>query len=188
MKGECNMALINCPECGKEVSDKAEVCIHCGYPLADMIKSELVEESKIHVTINKTEINEQIINLIKDSEYPLSEKDLFIKLKKLGLEISRNTLSECLADLISSNSIKTFFDGILKYEIQEQTKIEEPTPSFSIIDKYKSKTPDELNSSPVKCPKCGSTQIQMVQRKWTPIMGIFTNKVDRVCMNCKHKF
>lgn len=27
------MALIKCPECGKEVSDKAEVCIHCGYPL-----------------------------------------------------------------------------------------------------------------------------------------------------------
>lgn len=27
------MALIICPECGKEVSDKSEVCIHCGYPL-----------------------------------------------------------------------------------------------------------------------------------------------------------
>lgn len=27
------MALIKCPECGKEVSDQAEVCIHCGYPL-----------------------------------------------------------------------------------------------------------------------------------------------------------
>jgi len=27
------MALIVCPECGKEISDKSEVCIHCGYPL-----------------------------------------------------------------------------------------------------------------------------------------------------------
>ena len=27
------MALINCPECGKEISDKSETCIHCGYPL-----------------------------------------------------------------------------------------------------------------------------------------------------------
>lgn len=27
------MALIICPECGKEISDKSEVCIHCGYPL-----------------------------------------------------------------------------------------------------------------------------------------------------------
>lgn len=28
------MALIKCPECGKEISDKSEVCIHCGYPIA----------------------------------------------------------------------------------------------------------------------------------------------------------
>lgn len=28
------MALIVCPECGKEISDKASQCIHCGYPLS----------------------------------------------------------------------------------------------------------------------------------------------------------
>lgn len=27
------MSLIHCPECGKEVSDKSDKCIHCGYPL-----------------------------------------------------------------------------------------------------------------------------------------------------------
>ena len=27
------MALIHCPECGREVSDQAAACIHCGYPL-----------------------------------------------------------------------------------------------------------------------------------------------------------
>jgi len=27
------MALINCPECGKEISDRAEKCINCGFPL-----------------------------------------------------------------------------------------------------------------------------------------------------------
>lgn len=27
------MALIKCPECGKEISDKAQDCIHCGYKL-----------------------------------------------------------------------------------------------------------------------------------------------------------
>ena len=27
------MALIKCPECGREVSNQAAVCIHCGYPL-----------------------------------------------------------------------------------------------------------------------------------------------------------
>ena len=28
------MALIKCPECGKEISDKALACIHCCYPLS----------------------------------------------------------------------------------------------------------------------------------------------------------
>ncbi|MCB7038990.1 zinc ribbon domain-containing protein [Eggerthella sinensis] len=27
------MSLVECPECGKEISDKAASCIHCGYPL-----------------------------------------------------------------------------------------------------------------------------------------------------------
>ena len=27
------MALIKCPECGKEISDKSDKCIYCGYPL-----------------------------------------------------------------------------------------------------------------------------------------------------------
>lgn len=34
-RGEWSMALIKCPECGKEISDTAESCIHCGYPLTD---------------------------------------------------------------------------------------------------------------------------------------------------------
>lgn len=29
------MALITCPECGKEVSDKAKMCPNCGYPIND---------------------------------------------------------------------------------------------------------------------------------------------------------
>ena len=28
------MALITCPECGKEISDRAPACIHCGCPIA----------------------------------------------------------------------------------------------------------------------------------------------------------
>lgn len=29
------MALINCPECNKEISDKAITCPHCGNPIND---------------------------------------------------------------------------------------------------------------------------------------------------------
>ncbi len=40
----------------------------------------------------------------------------------------------------------------------------------------------------VHCPKCGSTQITAVQRKWSFMAGFATNKVDRFCLNCKHKW
>ena len=33
------MALIKCPECGKEISDKAMQCIHCGYPLSQLLSN-----------------------------------------------------------------------------------------------------------------------------------------------------
>jgi hypothetical protein len=40
----------------------------------------------------------------------------------------------------------------------------------------------------VKCPECGSTQIQIVNRKWSLLTGFLTNKVDRVCVRCKNRF
>lgn len=32
------MALIKCSECGREISDSAESCPHCGKPLSSKIK------------------------------------------------------------------------------------------------------------------------------------------------------
>ena len=34
------MALINCPECGKEISDKAASCPHCGNPMNQPVQDE----------------------------------------------------------------------------------------------------------------------------------------------------
>ena len=48
------MALIKCPECGKEISDKAVSCPHCGFPISK-------EEVK--------DINEMVNNYINYSYY-----------------------------------------------------------------------------------------------------------------------
>jgi len=39
-----------------------------------------------------------------------------------------------------------------------------------------------------RCPNCGSSDFQMVQRKYSLLTGFFTNKVDRVCTSCKKRF
>lgn len=41
------MALIKCSECGKEISDKAETCIHCGCPLSATIETPELEEIEL---------------------------------------------------------------------------------------------------------------------------------------------
>ena len=50
------MALITCPECNGQVSDKADVCPHCGYPIAAntpqekyafCVKSQLIPTSTV---------------------------------------------------------------------------------------------------------------------------------------------
>lgn len=43
------MALIKCPECGKEISDKAQSCIHCGCPIqTQKIESKLIIKALKH--------------------------------------------------------------------------------------------------------------------------------------------
>lgn len=47
------MALIYCPECGKQISDKAKYCINCGYPIWEYVneKKELKDEPKKEIPI-----------------------------------------------------------------------------------------------------------------------------------------
>lgn len=41
------MALINCPECNQKVSDKAESCIYCGYPVKENQASKDTKQNKM---------------------------------------------------------------------------------------------------------------------------------------------
>ncbi len=44
------------------------------------------------------------------------------------------------------------------------------------------------SSSEVRCPRCGSAQIQMVPKKFSLLTGFFTNSYNRVCVRCQKKF
>ena len=44
------MAMIECPECGKEVSDKAYVCPHCGYD-PSRVKEVYWEKMRIRLVL-----------------------------------------------------------------------------------------------------------------------------------------
>ena len=49
------MALIKCNECGKEISDKAKTCIHCGCPIEEIKIKEKVKSKKPFEELSKEE-------------------------------------------------------------------------------------------------------------------------------------
>ncbi len=40
------MSLIKCPECEREISDKAEFCIGCGFPIKKYLKNEEAKDNE----------------------------------------------------------------------------------------------------------------------------------------------
>ena len=66
------MALIKCPECGKEISDKANACIHCGYPLNEqeedfyIKKTSLLDEDTLKYEFQK--IADNVLKSIEEKE------------------------------------------------------------------------------------------------------------------------
>lgn len=47
----------------------------------------------------------------------------------------------------------------------------------------------QSNESPqIRCPRCFSTQFQLVPRKFSILTGFATNRVDRMCVMCKKRF
>ena len=43
------MALIKCPECGKEISDRAPLCVNCGCPIQSQnVESKLIIKALKH--------------------------------------------------------------------------------------------------------------------------------------------
>lgn len=55
------MALVKCPECGKEISDKARKCPHCGYPLNE--EKQKSNEGDTVVEIQSDELEEPTIGV-----------------------------------------------------------------------------------------------------------------------------
>ena len=75
------MALIKCPECGREISDKAKACIHCGYPMEVLTlenNSESNENSvKTNVSISKllSDLSVVIKSFIEENDRIKKKRD-----------------------------------------------------------------------------------------------------------------
>ena len=98
------MALINCPECGQQISDKAKMCIHCGCPIEEVLDSKTSsvenDSSSVELSIKKDEkISSPENDVVIDYLFYLKAlecaiKSLKEKSDKLSDELKRIDLRE----------------------------------------------------------------------------------------------
>ena len=129
------MALINCPECNKEISDKAKKCPHCGFLVNNMITCPECNRS-----IDKT--NESCPHcgypLKNSNQFNLSVdlkkyvQSVYVKIKRSTLITVNNFRSTCKnfiknkkAEKQSNTSVATIESDAITYNDSDMTV---PTP------------------------------------------------------------
>jgi hypothetical protein len=111
------MALINCPECSKEISDVASSCIHCGYPLG-LTQEELMRFEQLY---SEEEEEEEEEELLYDNEEFLCCPNCYgnnLTPVKKGFSLGKATMGVLtlgmygiLAGSLGSNNIELFCGG-----------------------------------------------------------------------------
>ena len=104
------MALIKCPECGKEVSDKALTCVHCGCPLV----------KKNHCIINGVDVD---CSFLFDSRYEDIEIKELIMIEKTNLDAG--VADKIVEEWVKKGEIPPVFNGkISTYEEESRQAME----------------------------------------------------------------
>lgn len=215
---------MSCPECDRQISDKAYSCPHCGFPI-QKVECEAQREERINnynsLVDPKSTLYNAFCPVCGEVGYARAHEGCHF----CGTEmVLTNYEDNPKTDLARDAAIKAEIDARIKelgqldgslHQVQlewSKTWIRPGSGALSCpvhgggyapnlmycstcgrdlikLDDYqKAKWAREDAKKIPKCPSCGSTHVQMVPRKWSLLTGFMTNKVDRVCIACKHKW
>lgn len=169
------MALICCPECCREISDRAPQCIHCGFPLSELkdCKESKTDSPNICLIDNvKYDLSDVLEMLCALPVGKLDNKEDYDKLCDI-----QELLKERISDFRLTHAVA------LSNEIRNTRHV----PDTFDIKKYLFETKKEDNL--VHCPRCDSTQIVTGQRGYSMMWGFLgSNKTMNRCAKCGHKW
>lgn len=168
------MSLINCPECGKQISDKAISCPNCGYPINNKIEKD---DCKYDIVLTKLLDNCDKIKLIgtirgikgwglADTKEAIDNPPVIVfnDMDYDSAVSAQKMLLKCSAE---SEIVKA------KKQSDVQTKENEVFKNY--------------NSSTIICPCCGSSAVTTGQKGFSLFTGFLgSNKTVNRCGNCGH--
>lgn len=153
------MSLIKCTECGKEISDKAKVCIHCGCP---------IDSNNHYIIINGIKYDfSNVYNAVIDYKNNIIDENKVYQI--VTTEILKTNLSYDEINILSDKIVET---GEVPKEFNGQTQ-----------EEYIK----EQNT--VRCPKCRSTAIATTTKGFSLLTGfVGSGKPMNVCQKCGYKW
>lgn len=173
------MALIKCPECGREgVSDSANACPQCGFNIANYLSThiECVED-------NSSLANDESPDGIKSD----SSMGCFILFATLVLgAICFITFFKTLNLVFLFLAIPINLFGLLGFAKYDPK-------GFNEAAKYNEQKRQKRNYSP-NCPICHShntSKISMLSKSVSvELFGLASNSIGKqyVCLDCRHKW
>lgn len=171
------MALIQCPECGMDVSDKASSCIHCGYPLSQN-QDIMYEINLIDIYSNDlcSRHRGDILRLLSNVTHrPLKEFNRMIY-ERCGTLVTGVSYDNAIKiqKLLNQYGITT--DLSVSFAKTENNNVNVERTFY-------------IDESKVFCPACKSTSITTGKRGFTILSGfIGSNKTINRCAKCGYSW
>lgn len=164
------MSLIACPECGREISDRAQACIHCGYPLnAQPLVSNNVPKLK-KVAISASGLSSRKIVAIQ----------VICQVTGMGTAaakalVEQNSPYIIVKDALTPDEAASIQQAFLKKDVYAQV-LDSDADTSSAADK-------------IQCPCCGSTQLHTGARGYSIVLGLIgSSQTIITCLKCGHQW
>ena len=167
------MSLIQCPECDGTISDKANICPHCGFPLK--------EDNKINTKCTIDNISydfTDVINCVNQEK----NKDAFLKIRDI-YPLSFHNCLNIIEFIKLTNSVPEH------YEIKEYAQKDEENAYKQIL----SMKNDNLCNK-IKCPTCSSNNIKKISVTKKAVGALSFGLLSKTaqsqfeCLNCGYKW
>lgn len=204
------MALVNCPECGREnVSDAADTCPACGYNIKahyDKIKEiEKAKENELHAKERMEATIEKWADEVKMPEKPKHSIGIlcigvFLAAFFLLSLLTEYTYGSIVFGILTVIFIILYATDFNKELTEYQNNLENAEKDFrayqleKAYDRWKNApyVPTAPIPSTPRCPHCGSTNIERISTLDRAIsvemVGLASGKIGKQykCKNCKH--
>ena len=191
--GGNKMFKARCPKCNNDVEVINGICDKCHFDINDyMIENGLIEGNQL--------ITDKVFICPNCGDIEASTGRLYLKCSECGhsykaTDIDRKNpikLIEAHSDEEMRQLVEEYVGDTINWDIynareEEWNQIEKERRKRQQQKQAEEQARFDAINHP-KCPKCGSTAIQIIPRKFSFLTGFATNKVDRVCVNCKHKW